>query len=175
MSSQPDAPSQSRASVCVVTGSASGIGLAITRQMLHAGWTLIGIDIDNDSLQSRARELDSDRFHGLQGDVADIGLHGQVARRAGELGTLRCWVNNAGFRTSGSVHDIPAEEYDRCVAVYLSGTFWGASAAVRSMIEHGVDGNIMNISSRHADATSTFRTSRTLMQCRVVAVVMHLD
>ncbi len=140
--------------VCVITGSASGIGLAITKRMLDAGFIVIGVDVDSTKLDATRDQIASERYHTMQGDVSRFGLHAEVTDRAGELGALRCWVSNAGFRTSGSVHDISPDEYDRCVAVYLTASFWGTAAAVRSMIANGEGGSIINISSRHAEATS---------------------
>jgi 3-oxoacyl-[acyl-carrier protein] reductase len=118
--------------------------------MLGAGYVVVGIDVDGEALRREAGGFAPGDFHGVEGDVADTGLYNEIAALTRGLGVLQCWVNNAGFATSGAAHETAKDDYDRAVAVYLTGPFWGTATAAREMIAHGRGGSIVNMSSIHA-------------------------
>lgn len=143
-------PSRTR-SVVVVTGAAEGIGAAIAGRLLSEGRAVIAVDNNGPLLRDTAKRLGADgALDAINGDVADPATHARAAAAAAAFGTLRGWVNNAGFNIEGSVDELDRQTYERGLAVDLGGTVWGTAQAVRSMIDSRTSGAIVNISSVHA-------------------------
>lgn len=137
-----------RENAVVVTGAASGIGRDLAVGFWEAGWRVVGVDLDDAGLARLAGELD-DRFRTRVGDVADPRTHDGAALLIEPDAGVLCWINNAGYNVSGSVHEISRDQYERGIAVDLGGAFWGTASAVRLMLEYG-GGSIVNITSTHA-------------------------
>ncbi len=137
-------------SSCVVTGTASGIGLAVAQMLVGLGVQVVGVDLESGGLASAEQAMRSTgRFLPLAGDVADPAIHDRAAAMAVEIGPLRSWVNNAGFNIVGSAHTIERPEYDRGMAVNFGGVLWGTKAALRQMLSRQ-GGRIVNITSTQA-------------------------
>jgi NAD(P)-dependent dehydrogenase (short-subunit alcohol dehydrogenase family) len=119
--------------VVLVTGAASGIGLAIAERFAAEGARVSGFD--------RAGDV---AFVGDVRSPSDVGaaLDGLVERE-GRIDVLVC---SAGVREIGDVYTMPTDEWDNVIAVNLSGTFYCCQAAARHMREGG-GGTIVNISS----------------------------
>lgn len=137
-------------SSCVVTGAASGIGLAVAQMLVGIGVQVVGVDLAAGSLALARQAMTSpDRFIPLAGDVADPTIHDRAAAMAIQMGPLGSWVNNAGFNIVGSAHSIEKPEYERGMSVNFGGVLWGTKAALRHMLpRHG--GRIVNITSTQA-------------------------
>jgi NAD(P)-dependent dehydrogenase (short-subunit alcohol dehydrogenase family) len=130
----------------LVTAGAAGIGLEVVRAFLREGARVHTCDVDEASLGALARS--HREVTRSQADVAD---RAQVARLFEEtlatLGGLDCLVNNAGIAgPTGNVEAIDPDEWDRCLAVDLTGQF----NCVRLAVPHlkaSRNGSIVNISS----------------------------
>ena len=143
-------PGIAAGSSCVVTGAASGIGLAVAQMLVRLGVQVVGIDVDSGGLAAAEQRLDGPgRFLPLIGDVADPAVHERAAALAVELAPLRFWVNNAGFNIVGSADAIAQSECDRGMAVNFGGVLWGTKAALRQMLARE-GGRIVNITSTQA-------------------------
>jgi NAD(P)-dependent dehydrogenase (short-subunit alcohol dehydrogenase family) len=135
--------------VAVVTGGASGIGRGIVDRFLAGDMAVVVIDQDADGLEQLSTELAGEKLEVVTGDVADPATHEAAADTAEALGSLRAWVNNAGYNVIAPIHEIDRETYERGVAVNLGGVFWGTATATRRMLPIG-RGAIVNMSSVQA-------------------------
>lgn len=136
--------------VAVVTGAAWGLGKATARRLAEAGATVLIADIDEEKGAEAAAELSQlgTTVRAIRmdaGDAAQIEAVADYAER--ELGRLDIWVNNAGVVSNCPLFDLSAEEWERTIAVNLSGAFTGARAAARRMIAKGKGGVIVNVAS----------------------------
>lgn len=133
----------------VVTGAGAGLGLAIAERLAHEGWRVAGIERDEASAArfvSRLGEAGSI----LHGDVRDGETLESAAREAENRGELSGWVNNAAVIKRGNLHEPNRTEVQEILAINVEAPFWGSSVAIRSFLQHGVAGRILNVSSIHA-------------------------
>ena len=126
--------------VAIVTGAASGIGLAIAERLMKDGLTVVVFDRDECSVGTANYAVDvSD-----QSQVNDA-----VARVASEIGPPTVLVNNAGVDGFSPFLKITLEQWNKLLAVNLTGTFLCCQAVLPHMLEAG-SGRIVNISSSSA-------------------------
>lgn len=136
--------------VAVVTGAASGIGLAIARELAAAGATVAVADIAGEAADAAAAAMvdDGGRAVGIAADVtsrpAVEALFGKVEA---ELGPVDVLVNNAGISIDRGVRRVSDDDWQRTVAVNQTGVFLCSQAAAGSMIPRR-SGRIINIASR---------------------------
>jgi NAD(P)-dependent dehydrogenase (short-subunit alcohol dehydrogenase family) len=136
--------------VAVVTGGASGIGLACVEAMAEAGARVIVADLCAEAIEA-AREAMAAKGYSVEGAVMDVTDSVRVEAAAGEIvardGRIDILVNNAGIARS----EIPAEEMEderwlNVLDVNLNGTFWCARTFGRHMLAQG-SGAIVNVGS----------------------------
>jgi 2-hydroxycyclohexanecarboxyl-CoA dehydrogenase len=140
--------------VAVVTGAASGIGLAIARRLSADKRGLALFDLDGEAAARAADDLRASgaRALAVQVDVADRrAVDAGVQRVHEELGPIEIMVTSAGIDEFAAFTDISAEQWDRIMAVNLTGTFHCLQAAVPDMLAVGW-GRIVTISSSSAQS-----------------------
>jgi len=140
--------------VAVVTGGASGIGLASAQHLAAAGHAVALLDIDADTAVKAADELvkTGERVRAYEADVADRKALERVfdAVRK-DFGPITILVTSAGMESFDQLPDITQEKWDRLIAVNLTGTFTCAQLAVKDMIA-AEWGRIVTISSSAAES-----------------------
>jgi NAD(P)-dependent dehydrogenase (short-subunit alcohol dehydrogenase family) len=133
----------------LVTGGASGIGLAIVGSIVEQGWRVVVADVDPGNLD-RARDLLARHdalVHYERLDVTDeAGVVEVVTRCEAEVGPLTGLVNSAGIGRDVPCLDTTTALFRRMIEVNLIGTFVVAREAARRMRGHG-GGSIVNIAS----------------------------
>ncbi len=122
--------------VVIVTGAASGIGLATARRLLADGATVVGADI------GPAPTDMGDRWTYVPTDVTDEGaVRSLVTAAAAGGGRIDGAVTAAGVAGGGLAHQVEADEWDRVIAVNLTGTFFVAKHVIAQLLsQERVDG-----------------------------------
>ena len=126
----------------VVTGASSGIGLATAQRLLAEGGSVVGADL------TAPPDL-GERFTFVTADVADEAAVGAVFAAVPDR--LDGVVHAAGVAGGGPVHLLDKAEWDRVIAINLTGTFLVAKAALARMIEQprvdGERGSVVTLAS----------------------------
>ena len=142
-----------RGRVALVTGSTSGIGLGIARALAGQGADLL-LNGFGEAAAIESLRADLAERCGIHTaySAADIGEPDQaaalVAHAHEALGSLDILVNNAGVQFTAPVQDFPGEQWDRIIAINLSGAFHATKAAIPGMLARGW-GRVINIASAH--------------------------
>lgn len=120
----------------LVTGAASGIGLAAARRFLDEGARVVMLDIDEVALKEAAAGLPEDRVLVQVGDTADRQTAAAAVKAAVErFGGLHILVNNAGMATEGDITQTSEEDFERVMAVNVAGYFHMAKAAMPELVK----------------------------------------
>jgi 3-hydroxybutyrate dehydrogenase len=137
----------------LVTGSTSGIGLAIARAFAAEGAEVVlnGLG-DADAIAKLCKELGA-TFHGANLMQAD-----EIAAMMAEVGPVDILVNNAGMQHVAPVEDFPPEKWDAIIALNLSAAFHTTRLAVPGMKAKGW-GRIINTASAHSLTASPFKSA----------------
>ena len=133
--------------VALVTGGASGIGLATARRLRDDGLRLALVDIDAGGLDQAVAALGGPEA--ACSIVADVSVVAEVERAVAAAvawgGGLDVVVNCAGVWVEGPTETMAEADWDRVVDVNLKGTFFVCSRAIPALVERG--GCIVNVSS----------------------------
>ena len=142
--------------VAVITGGASGIGLATAQRLAAMGLRLVIVDVREDLLEPAAeqlRQLGAPEVMASSTDVSDrealVELETLVAERFGGTDIL---MNNAGIQPGSSLLDDP-ENWLRILGVNLGGIVYGTQVFVPRMIERGRPGLVINTGSKQGITT----------------------
>ena len=132
--------------VVLVTGAASGLGLADASLLAEYGAKVVMTDVNPDG-ESLAQEIGADF---LTHDVADENRWQAVMQFVEEKhGRLDGLVNNAGIAIIANIETTTTEMWRKTLAIHLDGTFFGCQAAI-PLMKKSVGGSIVNMSSTAA-------------------------
>lgn len=122
--------------VVLVTGAASGIGLAVARRFLDEEARVVMLDIDEPCLRESAASLPQDRVLVQVGDTADKNTAAAAVKAAVDrFGGLHVLVNNAGVATEGDIMQTSEDDFERVMAVNVAGYFHMAKAAMPELVK----------------------------------------
>lgn len=140
--------------VALITGAATGIGRAIAKAYAAAGADVV-IDYapDQSSPDDLIAEINASaqgRAVAMQVDVSDVTKHAQLLEVAiTHFGRLDILVNNAARKGKTLWENVTPELWDDVVGTNLRGPYFLTQAAARLMIQHGIKGRIINVTSTH--------------------------
>jgi 3-oxoacyl-[acyl-carrier protein] reductase len=143
----------------IVTGGASGIGLATGEALATRGDRIVLADRDSVRARAEASRLaETGRaVEAAEVDVTDPGAVESLVAHIGERGDLAGLVNAAGVVQLGTIEDLSVEDWDRVVDVNLKGTFLTCRAVIPILEARG-SGAIVNVASI-AGRTKSFYTA----------------
>jgi NAD(P)-dependent dehydrogenase (short-subunit alcohol dehydrogenase family) len=142
----------------LITGASSGIGRAIAKRFHEEGATLLLMDVTEQVVEGGEPTHRILNVPFFQGDVSKEDDVEEAVRRAARLGQaptgrLDIVVNDAVVRVGKKLTETTLDEWNRVMAVNVTGVFLLCRAAVRQMlrqeIRHETRGRIVNISSQH--------------------------
>ncbi len=157
----------------VVTGAASGIGLALAKALIARGAEVWVTDIDSTGIRRAAQALGPEA-HPLVLDVRDAPAVREVIENvAKEFGRIDFLFNNAGIIIAGEFHDFEIEHVDRIIDVNIRGVVNGTVAAYPLMIRQR-GGHIVNMASLAGLAPSPLLSSYAMTKHAVVGLTSSL-
>ncbi len=131
----------------IVTGAGHGIGREIAIQLAAEGITVVVADLDPDRVQAVAGEIGEHGF-GYRVDVRDRdSIEALTTAIIDRFGRIDILVNNAGIYPNTAFLDTTEEEWDAVFDTNLKGMFLISQAVARHMVEQGIRGRIVNLSS----------------------------
>jgi 2-keto-3-deoxy-L-fuconate dehydrogenase len=135
--------------VAVVTGGGSGIGAATCRAFVEQGAQVVIADLNADGGSQVAHELGDAQALFCRTDVTDFAsVQSAVTTGVERFGRLDVLVNNAGIGLVGSVQETDALDWNKLIAVNMTGVFHGSRVAVDHMLRQAPAGGvIVNIAS----------------------------
>ena len=149
--------------VAVITGSTSGIGLALARAVAAGGGDVVlnGLGDPAEIERTRADLAASSGVRVLyhpadmtrSEEIADM-----IAFAERELGRLDILVNNAGIQHVETVENFPTDQWEKIIAINLSSAFYATRAAIPVMKAQG-RGRIVNMASAHGLVASPFKSA----------------
>jgi len=162
-----------RGRVAVVTGAASGIGLALTERFVAEGMKVVMADIEAGPLATASERLRRDGATVLPIRV-DVSQPGDVERLADEayraFGAAHVVCNNAGVAVIGAVHEHTLADWQWVINVNLWGVIHGVRVFLPRMLAGGDEGHVVNTASMAGLTTAPFMSVYDVTKHGVVAL-----
>jgi 3-hydroxybutyrate dehydrogenase len=147
----------------VVTGSTTGIGLAMARTLAEAGAnTVLNGFGPADEIELERKRIESEFGVRALYSPADMTKPAEITQMIGlaeqAFGSVDILVNNAGIQFVSPIEEFPAEKWDAIIAINLSSAFHGIRAAVSGMKKRRW-GRIINTASAHSLVASPYKSA----------------
>jgi len=134
--------------VIIITGGAGGIGKETAKLLAKEGAKVVIFDINENRLTEAKKEIEKYGIvEAIKADVTDFKSVSDAVNKVYEkFGKIDVLINNAGITRDGFLSKMDLEDWDKVIAVNLTGVFNTTKAVVPYMLERG-EGNIISISS----------------------------
>ncbi len=143
----------------VITGSNSGIGLGVARELAKEGANVVlNSFTDRDEDHALAEEISNATGTEARYIKADMSKAEDCRALVEQAGACDILVNNAGIQHVAAVPDFPVEKWDAIIAINMSSAFHTTAAALPMMREAGW-GRVINIASAHGLRASPFKSA----------------
>lgn len=143
----------------IITGSNSGIGLGVARELAKAGANVIlNSFTDNDEDHALAASIGEEFGVEARYIKADMSKGAECRALIEQAGGCDILVNNAGIQHVSPIDEFPVEKWDAIIAINMNSTFHTTAAALPGMRERGW-GRIVNIASAHGLTASPFKAA----------------
>jgi len=159
----------------LVTGGASGIGRCTALRLADEGATVVAVDVNADALAVVAAESEglSGRIVARPGDVStEAGVRDIVSGALAELGSLDVLANVAGVLSFSHAHEVTIDEWDRLLAVNLTGAFLMCRESIPHLL--ATKGNIVNLASTASHAGQPWAVAYSATKGGVLAMTREL-
>lgn len=162
--------------VAVVTGGASGIGAAVSRRLARSGDKVALFDMQGDTLKQHLTILQNEGLEArsYELDVTDrLAVQRATESARADLGPISIIVTSAGITSYSPFTELSIEQWNRTLAINLTGTFNCVQAAIPDMIEAGW-GRIVTISSAAGQAAAPGQADYVASKGGVIALTRAL-
>ncbi len=148
--------------VCIVTGAASGIGLAIAKRFVSEGALVAIADLKEDAASAAANDLTKagpGKAIGIAMDVtSEEQVNAGVAKIVAALGGVDVLVSNAGIQIVHPTEDYPFAEWKKMLAIHLDGAFLTTKACLPHMYKKN-SGSVIFMGSVHSKEASPLKSA----------------
>jgi len=148
--------------IAIVTGAASGIGLAIARRYVAEGAVVAIADLKADAARAAAADLSKQgpgKAVGIAMDVtSEEQVNAGVAEVVRQFGGVDILVSNAGIQIVHRIEDFPFAEWKKLIAIHLDGAFLTAKACLPHMYRKK-SGSIIFMGSVHSKEASPLKSA----------------
>ncbi|MDP2803811.1 MAG: 3-hydroxybutyrate dehydrogenase [Phreatobacter sp.] len=164
--------------IAIVTGSTSGIGLAVARSLAEAGHAVMMNGFgDPAQIEADRARIETETgmpvaFHGADmSDQAQIAA--LVTATEARFGQVDIVVNNAGIQTVAPIEDFPVDRYDLIMAINMSAAWHLCRATFGGMKSRGW-GRVINVASAHGLVASPYKSAYVMAKHAVVGLTKTL-
>ena len=143
----------------VITGSNSGIGLGVAKELARAGSNVVlNSYTNNEEDHALAQSIADETGVSAQYIQADMSKADECRKLIAEAGACDILVNNAGIQHVAGIEEFPTDKWDAIIAINLSSAFHTAAAAITGMRAAGW-GRIINVASAHGLTASPYKSA----------------
>ena len=147
---------------CIVTGSASGIGLAIAKRYIADGANIVIADLKADQAEATANDLNKLGFGKAISVAMDVtnedAVNEGVAKTVATFGGVDVLVSNAGIQIVHPIEDFPFADWQKLLAIHLNGAFLTTKACLPHMYKAG-SGSVIFMGSVHSKEASPLKSA----------------
>lgn len=158
----------------VITGAASGIGLAIAETFAGQGAITVLIDLDTEKVDAATKSISDKTGAHVSGFSCDVTSEESVRKTFADIAApVDILVNCAGVAHVGNLQSTTLDDFERLFAVNVRGTYLCMQAAVEAML-HGGHGTILNMASIAATAGLPDRFAYSMTKGAVLSMTLSV-